>query len=151
MTKNGMKVYKDCVFQVFMLNEHFSQEYADNQHGGAESPDNRKYDWEDEIAITSNVTNLEIHENAVYPLAGILPDGKEFSYNVNDMFLVEVFSVNAPTVFIGVSQSIFDHMETELNGDHCRVRIYIKDYEPFSNPVPGIYIASKEFPTELIF
>jgi hypothetical protein len=28
--------------------------------------------------------------------------------------------------------------------------VYLKDFEPMSNPVPGIYIAAQEFPKELI-
>jgi hypothetical protein len=151
MAENQRKVYSECVFQVFMLNEHFSQEHADAQHGGKESPNNRRYDWEDEFAITSKVDAIEIHENAVYPLAGTLPDGKEFRYDVPAMFLVEISSIDSDPVFVGVSQSILDHYETDLSGESCRIRIFIKDYEPLANPVPGVYIASKEFPEELVF
>lgn len=151
MAENQKKVYSECVFQIFMLNEYFSQEHADAQHGGKDSPNNRKYDWEDELAITSQVQGIDIHANAVYPLAGILPDGKEFRYDISAMFLIEISSLDSPPVFVGVSQSILDHYETDLSGEKCHVKIYIKDYEPLANPVPGIYIASKEFPKELVF
>ena len=40
--------------------------------------------------------------------------------------------------------------EIEEKEDETVIRIYLKDYEPMSNPVPGIYIASQEFPKELV-
>ena len=143
--------YKECVFNVYLLNEHFSPEYAEAQHGGKDSENNRRYDWEDEFAITSSVKKIEVLKDVEYPLRGVLPDGKEFSYDVTSMLLFKIISDNAPETYVGASQSIVDRYEQEDLEGKVRIRIYLKDYEPMANPIPGVYIASKEFPKELIF
>ena len=143
--------YKECVFNVFLLNEHFSPEYAEAQHGGKDSENNRRYDWEDEFAITSSVKKIEVLQGVEYPLRGVLPDGKEFSYDVPSMLVFKIVSEDAPETYIGASQSIVDRFEQEELEGKVRIRIYLKDYEPMANPIPGVYIASKEFPKELIF
>jgi hypothetical protein len=53
-------------------------------------------------------------------------------------------------VFVGASESMIDTLSIEKLNDEILVSIYIKDNEPHANPIPGIYIASKEFPKELI-
>jgi hypothetical protein len=35
------------------------------------------------------------------------------------------------------------------NAEQYIVKLFLKDLEPFANPVPGIYISTKEFPKEL--
>jgi hypothetical protein len=32
-----------------------------------------------------------------------------------------------------------------------KIELFLKDDEPYANPIPGIYIASKEFPKALAF
>jgi hypothetical protein len=66
------------------------------------------------------------------------------------MRLVKIKSTNAPDVFVGASESMIDTLSIEKLNDEILVSIYIKDNEPHANPIPGIYIASKEFPKELI-
>jgi len=143
--------YKECSIHVYLLNEHFSPEYAEAQHGGKDSENNRRYDWEDEFAITSKVTKVEVIENVSFPLRGQLPDGKEFSYDVPSMTLFRIQSDDAPDTYVGASRSIVDRYEQKDDDRGIRVHIYLKDYEPMANPIPGIYIASKEFPKELVF
>jgi hypothetical protein len=143
--------YKECIFHVYLLNEHYSPEYAEAQHGGKDSENNRRYDWEDEFAITSVVKNIEVIKDAIFPLQGTLPDGKDFKHEVLGMLLFCIQSEDAPDTYVGASQSIVDRYEKEENDGKVTVRIFLKDYEPMANPIPGIYIASKEFPKELIF
>lgn len=140
-----------CHINVFMLNEHFSQEHADANFGGKPSANNRLYDWEDEMRITSNVVQINEHRKASFPLQGVLPDGKEFKYDVTNMFLFEIVSDNGPTTYIGCSESILDSFENTQEGDTYLLKLFIRDYEAYANPIPGIYIASQEFPKELIF
>lgn len=143
--------HKECIFHVYLLNEHFSPEYAEAQHGGKESENNRRYDWEDEFAITSKVINVTVLQGVKYPLRGVLPDGNEFDYEVPSMLLFKIQSEDAPDTYVGASISLVDRHEREDKEDVIRIKIYLKDYEPMANPIPGIYIASKEFPKELIF
>lgn len=141
----------ECKIQVYLLNEHFSIEHADAHNNGEESENNLKYEWEDEFSVTSSVESVEIHENVAFPLQGELPDGTAFSHEVENMFLFEIKSSDAPSTFIGASKSIVDSHELIKEAARFSIRLYLKDYEPMSNPIPGIYIASKEFPKALIF
>ncbi len=142
---------KECIVNVYLLNEHFSPEYAEAQHNGKESENNLRYEWEDEFAITSDVLSVTAIEDASFPLQGEMPDGQIFSHEVTRMLLFEIASADAPTTFVGASASIVDSYEIDQSGVDIRLKIFLKDYEPMSNPIPGIYIASKEFPKELIF
>ncbi len=132
-----------------MLNEHFSQEHADAQHGGKPSENNRLYDWEDEMKITSNVVEVLEHRKVSFPLQGEMGDGTPFQYDVTEMFLFEIINEDQPSNFIGCSESILNDFQQEIIDDVVYLRIYINDYEPYANPIPGIYIASKEFPNDL--
>lgn len=140
-----------CHINVYMLNEHFSQEHADAQHNGQPSENNRLYDWEDDLRITSNVTEVIEHRKASFPLQGVLPNGTEFNHEVKNMFLFEIQSADQPSTFVGCSESMLDSFEKTIEDETVFLKIFIRDYEAYANPIPGIYIASKEFPKELIF
>lgn len=141
----------ECKIHVYLLNEHFSAEHAEAHHNGEESENNLKYEWEDEFSVTSSVDAVEIHENVSFPLQGEMPDGSAFSHDVENMFLFEIKSSDAPSTFIGASKSIVEEHELIKEETRFVIRLFLKDYEPMSNPIPGIYIASKEFPKALIF
>ena len=80
-----------------------------------------------------------------------MPDGSGFSYPVSNMRLVKIESEDAPSFFVGCSESILHELHIQNNEQEAIIEIYLKDYEPLSNPIPGIYIGSKSFPKELIF
>ena len=141
----------ECKIHVYLLNEHFSAEHAEAHHNGEESENNLKYEWEDEFSVTSSVESVEIHKNVSFPLQGEMPDGSAFSHDVENMFLFEIKSSDAPSTFIGASKSIVEEHELIIEETRFVIRLFLKDYEPMSNPIPGIYIASKEFPKALIF
>lgn len=137
----------NCTIHFYLLNDHFSQEHADLHHNGEESEYNLRYEWEDELKITTNVTGVITEEYATYSLQGEL-DGKPFSHEIKNMRLFK-FEGEIPTV-VGCSESILDSYQLSSDGDIV-LKVYLKDYEPMANPIPGIYIASQEFPKELIF
>ncbi len=139
----------NCHVHFYLLNVHFSQEYADEHNNGQESELNLRYEWEDELSITTPVEEVVMHEQAVYPIRGVMPEGEEFSYDVKGMRLFELKS-GEQSVYVGCSESILDSFEEEVVDETITLRIYLRDYEPMSNPVPGIYIAAQEFPKELI-
>lgn len=137
-----------CNIHFYLLNEHFSLEHAEANHEGEESEMNRKYEWEDQLQI-NEVHDVVMNEKAIYALQGSFPDGKSFSYDVLNMRLFDVITDSAP-VAIGCSESIMDSYELSKSDGGFDLKIFIKDYEPMSNPVPGIFIAAQEFPKELI-
>jgi hypothetical protein len=89
----------------------------------------------------------ELH--ADYELKGELPSGESFEYIVSNMRLFEVQSGQTVT-YSGVSESILDSYHIERTESEINIHIYIKDFEPLANPIPGLYIAAQEFPKELI-
>lgn len=135
----------------FLLNEHFSPEYAEANHGGKESENNRLYEWEDELEVSEGLNSIEVLRDGTFHLIGEMPDGKPFNCPVAKMFLLEMKTADGNTGHFGVSESILDSFKLEGEDDHQVLKVYIKDYEPLANPLPGIFIASKEFPKELIF
>ncbi len=139
-----------CNINVFMLNEHFSQEHADANFGGKPSENNRLYDWEDDMRITSDVTSVIEHRKVSFPLQGELASGEMFNHTIENMFLFEIQSKDQPSTFVGCSESILDSFTQETENEIISLKIYIRDYEAYANPIPGIYIASKDFPKELI-
>jgi hypothetical protein len=139
-----------CVVHVYVLNEHYSQEYADQHNGGKDSELNRKYDWEDELLITSTVQHIEEIRSAIYPLKGQFPSGESFEFPIANMLLFDIQSEGQPSTIIGASEEIVDHFSCDKTNSNWVVSIFLKDYEPMANPIPGIYIASKSFPTALI-
>ena len=140
----------NCKIHIYLLNDFFSQEIADKLHNGKESADNLRYEWEDELEINVAVQRVTEHENGTYTLAGYDENNDLFSYDIPEMHLFEIESEGNPSTFVGGSKSIVSHCNYELIADTHTIHIFLKDYEPMANPVPGIFIASKSFPKSLI-
>ncbi len=128
----------------YQLNDDFSPEYAEANFNGKESENNPRYEWEDELDV-NEVKNVEIIRKGEYPLRGEIESGP-FEYILPNMFLVALEMENGQQGAFAVSESILDSYT--FQGD--KLEVFLKDYEPMSNPIPGVYIASKEFPKELI-
>jgi hypothetical protein len=138
-----------CKIHFYLLNDHFSVEHAEANYEGKESELNRRYEWQDEMDITNDVLKAEIHEKATYPIQGTMPDGNAFTHEISNMRLIELSSEGGAT-YVGCSESILDSVDIDESNDTITVKVYLKDYEPLANPIPGIYIAAQEFPKELI-
>ena len=140
--------FMKCTVHFYLLNDHFSKEHADANYNGEESELNRMHEWEDELNITTDVDEVEFHEKAGYPLSGETSEGA-FTHDVAGMNLFELKSEKNGSTYVGCSASVMESYE--LNEDDGLVlKVYLKDFEPMSNPVPGIYIAAQEFPKELV-
>ena len=140
-----------CTIHTYLLNDLYSQELADSQNNGEQTPDNKKYDWEDEMNVSSTVNDVEELKDNSYFLAGSLGDGSNFSIEVPKMRLLKITSSDVQDLYVGASESIISEVRINRNENHWKIEIFIKDLEPMANPIPGIYIASKEFPKELVF
>lgn len=139
----------NCTIHIYLLNALYSQQQADEQNGGKESADNRKYLWEDELRVTGRIKAITEHADVSFPLEGELEDGTSFKHDVKKMHLVQIETEDSPNVYVGASESMLDSVQIDRKGDAV-IKIFLKDDEPYANPIPGIYIASKEFPKELI-
>ena len=60
----------NCKIHIHLLNELYSQELANEKYGGKESADNLRYEWEDELEITTTVLKVLEKENSTYTLSG---------------------------------------------------------------------------------
>jgi hypothetical protein len=140
----------NCKIHIYLLNDLYSQELADTQHEGNQSIDNIKYEWEDELSISSDVISITELSDVDYPLAGMNENDEAFQFDIPNMHLFEICSSDAPNVYVGASESIVSSAKFEKTDESYTIEIFLKDYEPMSNPTPGIFIASKSFPKELI-
>ncbi len=139
-----------CTIHFYLLNAEFSQELADEKHNGQESEDNMRYEWEDELEITDPVDGIDIHEDATMPLQGEMPDGSAFIEEIDGMRLFECLSGSDQVAVVGCSESVLDSYNIEELDGQIILSVYLKDKEPMANPIPGLYIASQEFPKNLI-
>ena len=137
-----------CRVHFYLLNKDFSIEHAEANHNGEESEMNRKYEWEDELNIPLGIDSYKMIEDAVYVLRGIKNE-EEFSFDVSKMLIFDLVKDGNVTQ-VGCSSSILESFEVIEDEEGISIHFYIKDYEPMSNPVSGIFIAAQEFPKELI-
>ncbi|MFT6503134.1 MAG: hypothetical protein ACJASQ_003266 [Crocinitomicaceae bacterium] len=140
-----------CKAHFYLLNDHFSIEHANENFNGEESELNRRHEWEDELEIKTEVSDVHVEENGTYVLQGELPDGDSFSNSISKMRLFNIANGEQVVAQLACSESIISSFDIEKSDEAFVVKIYIKDDEPLANPVPGIYIAAQEFPKELIF
>ena len=140
-----------CTAHFYLLNEHFSIEHAESNHNGEESESNLKHEWEDELEITSTISEIIELQKSSYFLQGSLPNGESFNEEVKGMRIFELKTEDGESTLLGCSESILDSFNLDEIDNKYELNVFIKDNEPMSNPVPGIYIASNEFPKALIY
>ena len=73
----------------YLLNENFSPEYAEANHGGKETENNQLYEWEDELEV-GDLSAVTINRNAIIPIQGYLPTDEFFSVEATNMLQVEL-------------------------------------------------------------
>jgi hypothetical protein len=133
----------------YLLNEHFSQEHADAQHGGKESENNLKIEWEDELALKNEISSIEIHRKSVFNIAGAFESGESFSYPVENMIRFDLIGKDDTITQFACSEDVVEEFEIREEEAGQSIHIFMKEEEPFTNPIPGVYIALQDFPKEL--
>src|ERR1700741_2502030 len=101
----------EVTLNVKLVNSEFNQSIADDLHNGEESEDNIKYLWEDEFTVQGKVALFKIKNNATFQLKGILPDDKEFSYDIPDMCIVECTMEDGSVVQFPISKKLIKATE----------------------------------------
>lgn len=133
----------------FLVNEDFSPEFAEANYGGEESENNIRYYWEDSLEIKNEIQKIEELKGSVYVIQGVLPSGDGFSYDVPNMTQLILHGTDGSKTPLAFSDSIYhEFVQQEENGVTV-INVYFKDYEVFSNPIPGVYISAADFPKEL--
>ena len=134
-----------------MQNFNFSQEHADAQHGGEESENNLKHDWEDAFTLSNEIESIDVEEKGTYVLQGSLESTGDFAYDVPDMTVFNAKGKDGTITQLAASYSMVDSFEIDEDDETATITVYLKDYEPHSNPIPGVYIVAQDFPKELVF
>ena len=131
---------------VYMLNEHFSQEHADANHNGQESENNKLLDWEDEMILKGEMEFGTENPKSVYTIRGYKND-ELFEIPVENMRVFSFLDEKKAESFIACSESLYNKHEVDMESKKFHLTL---NGEPYANPIPGIYIASNEFPKQLI-
>lgn len=134
----------------YLLNYDFSPEYAEANHNGQPTENNRFYDWEDEFTLTNDITHVGVLRHANYSLRGLTGDGTSFEENVGNMILFEAYGADGTLTQLGCSESILDSYELVEKNNELFLEVTLIEREPLSNPIVGIYIAASKFPKNLI-
>lgn len=138
-----------CRVHIYLLNYDFSPEYAEAHHNGEESENNRKYDWEDELAVTSMVTAIDVEKKGTYILQGQMGE-TSFSEKIPDMTLFHFKNDKELVTTLACSELLLHSYEIQKEGEDFVCKIFLDEQEPFANPVPGIYIHANSFPKSLL-
>lgn len=133
----------------YKLNYDFSPEFADAHNNGEDSENNRKYDWEDELVITSAVEDIQVLEDSSYVLRGER-DGEQFSEEIHKMTVFYIIVKDGENVPMACSKSILEQYNIEKNEGEIILNVFLQEWEPLTNPIPGLYVALQDFPKLLI-
>ncbi|WP_417265442.1 hypothetical protein [Brumimicrobium sp.] len=138
-----------CTARFYKMNYDFSPEFAEAHHEGKESENNRLHDWEDELAITTDVVDIEVLENSTYTIQGE-KGGEAFSEVVSNMLVFNLIGAEGEITQMACSHVLVQNYEIEKGDDFIHLNVYLEEREPLTNPIPGIYIAIQDFPKSLI-
>ena len=111
---------------------------------------NRKYLWEDEMEV-KGIRDILVLDNSNYQLKGSTSENGAFSYSVPKMKMFELVPDNQVSTSVGCSECVHESFTIQKTKETIVLKVYLKEGEPFANPISGIYIATKEFPKELVF
>jgi hypothetical protein len=132
--------------QVFLKNASFSEEYAQEHHDGGDSPENIRYEWEDEFRLKGVYTDVEVLREQTYTLAGEMGENDVFSFEIPNvmLFLVKSPTGDTPLVFSEVAVD-----EYVLDKEAQKLTVVLNDDQVVENPIAGVYIVLNDFPKAL--
>lgn len=133
----------------YQVNEDFSPEYAEANHGGDATENNIKYFWEDVLELNNVIKKIEQFPKSSYTLKGSFPDGNNFEFEIQNIFRFDLIGEDNTCTPIAFSENIYHNYELIEKDGNAEIHVYLKDYEVFANPIPGVYIYIKDFPKEL--
>ncbi len=132
--------------QVYLKNGNYSAEYAQEQHNGEDSPENIRFEWEDEFRIKGVFADVVVKRDDVFQIEGEMGDGQVFSFTLPNMMLMEL-QAQTGSVTLGFSEKAVDGYEIDKEKQH--ITVFLNDDEVVENPMPGLYVVLSDFPKEL--
>lgn len=131
---------------VFLKSSSFSEAYANEKHDGKDSPENIRYEWEDEFKVVGDVVLKEVLRNQEFVLAGEMGEDETFSFTISDMMQFQ-FEGDGEISSLVFSERSVDEYVVDLEKN--KLTVYLNDIEDVENPVAGVYIAAADFPKAL--
>lgn len=131
---------------VFLKSSSFSEAYANEKHDGKDSPENIRYEWEDEFKVLGDVVLKEVLRNQEFVLAGEMGEDETFSFTISDMMQFQ-FEGDGEISSLVFSERSVDEYVVYLEKN--KLTVYLNDIEDVENPVSGVYIAAADFPKAL--
>jgi hypothetical protein len=133
------------------VNPEFDREYAEKQHDGKESEDNILYNWEDEFEVSGDVKEFKVRNNAPYILHVQMEADKEVkTYEIPSMTLVDCILEDGSFTTCAFSRSLVkDTKKVQHKNGNIHFYVFLKGGKEIVNPITGIYIAAKDFPSDL--
>ena len=134
----------------YLLNDDFSQEFADKYHKGEPTENNRLYDWQDELVLKNEVTSVQVERHATYTLKGQDQEGNLFEETIKDMVVFFIKGEDGSTTEMACSERLLFMYEIDRGLEEIKLSVVMNEKEPLTNPIPGVYIAVVDFPTHLM-
>ncbi|MBP5984304.1 MAG: hypothetical protein KA734_11295 [Fluviicola sp.] len=131
---------------VFLKSSSFSEAYANEKHDGKDSPENIRYEWEDEFKVVGDIVLKEVLRNQEFVLAGEMGEDETFSFTISDMMQFQ-FEGDGEISSLVFSERSVDEYVVDLEKN--KLTVYLNDIEDVENPVSGVYIAAADFPKAL--
>lgn len=131
---------------VFLKSSSFSEAYANEKHDGKDSPENIRYEWEDEFKVVGDVVLKEVLRHQEFVLAGEMGEDETFSFTISDMMQFQ-FEGDGEISSLVFSERSVDEYVVDLEKN--KLTVYLNDIEDVENPVSGVYIAAADFPKAL--
>ena len=131
---------------VFLKSSSFSEAYANEKHDGKDSPENIRYEWEDEFKVVGDVVLKDVLRNQEFVLAGEMGEDETFSFTISDMMQFQ-FEGDGEISSLVFSERSVDEYVVDLEKN--KLTVYLNDIEDVENPVSGVYIAAADFPKAL--
>lgn len=133
------------------VNPEFDREFAEQQHDGKESEDNILYTWEDEFEVSGDVQEFKIRNNATYQMHVQMEADKAVkTFDIPSMTLVDCVLDDGTVTTCAFSRSIVkDTKKVVDKKNNIHFFVFLKGGKQIVNPMTGIYITAKDFPTDL--
>ncbi|WP_107038149.1 hypothetical protein [Brumimicrobium mesophilum] len=138
-----------CTARFYKMNYDFSPEFAEAHHEGKESENNRYYDWEDELSITTDVKDIEVVKDGIYTIQGE-KGGESFSEEIKNVHLFNLIGDDGSVTQLACSNSLVLKYDINREPETITLKVFMEEMEPLTNPIPGIYIAIQDFPKSLV-
>lgn len=135
-----------------LVNSEFDQDIAIALYEGNESEENIRYLWEDEFEVKGEVDSFKVKNNAIYVLEGLKSDDSKFTYEIDEMTIVECINNSGQISQFGFSKKLVKSTDKIVDEKTKNIifNVLLSDKLEHVNPIDGLYILKSKFPKDLL-